>query len=259
MAASRGASVGFKAVLFDIDGTLADSFNLGFSATNIVLKEAGVREITEAEYHVNCIYPTPERLARHVINSAPFLAAEIPVGSQEFLRVGTELGRKFDDLYIGLVDTKTAGFYPGIKPLLEELHGRGLKIGALTNAAVAYAEAVLKANGVRNLFLTVHGADDVPKPKPFADGLLVCCGDLGLSPGDCVYVGDAPSDGKAARATAEKTEDGRGMLGVGVSYGSHPEENLVPVFDSVTGSVEGLIKALGKILSEEKTQAGVAS
>ena len=55
--------------------------------------------------------------------------------------------------------------------LLLDLSAReDVKLGCLTNAAVGYAEAVLRANGVRHLFDTVHGADDVPKPKPFPDG-----------------------------------------------------------------------------------------
>jgi FMN phosphatase YigB (HAD superfamily) len=68
--------------------------------------------------------------------------------SAEFLAAGRELGAAFDELYIGLVDSSTAGFYPGIANLLADLHARGrdgnarVQLGALTNAAVAYAEAV---------------------------------------------------------------------------------------------------------------------
>jgi len=224
-----------KSVIFDIDGTLADSFQLGFSASQRVLEEAGYPTITAEEYHAFCIYPTPERLARHAMIE--------PVHGDEFWAVGKALGAEFDRLYIGLVDTDTAGFYPGVGALLTKLRDdHGVQVGALTNAAVAYGEAVLTANGVRGLFGTVHGADDVPAPKPHPDGLLQCCADLGLGPEDCVYVGDAPSDGKAARATS-------GMRGVGVSYGSHPRVNLDPVFDQVVDSVAELEAALDALLA----------
>jgi phosphoglycolate phosphatase-like HAD superfamily hydrolase len=62
--------------------------------------------------------------------------------SAEFVTKGAELGAAFDALYIGLVDTSTAGFYPGVANLLRALHARNVQLGALTNAAVAYAEAV---------------------------------------------------------------------------------------------------------------------
>ena len=57
------------------------------------------------------------------------------------------MGAELDALYICMVDAKTAGFYEGIE------FGRELaldvKLGALTNAAVAYAEAVLNSYGLR--------------------------------------------------------------------------------------------------------------
>lgn len=231
---SPSASLPVKSVIFDIDGTLADSFQLGFSASQRVLVDAGYPTITAEEYHAFCIYPTPERLARHAMIE--------PVHGEEFWAVGKALGAEFDRLYIGLVDTATAGFYPGVGPLLIKLRDvHGVQVGALTNAAVAYGEAVLRANGVRDLFGTVHGADDVPAPKPHPDGLLLCCSDLDLKPEECVYVGDAPSDGKAARATG-------GMRALGVSYGSHPKTNLIAVFDKVVDSVAELDKALDALL-----------
>ena len=72
-----------------------------------MLEDAGYPTISEEEYHAHCIYPTPERFARHAQLDG------VSVGSPEFLRVGSELGQAFDDLYIDLVTTETAGFYPG--------------------------------------------------------------------------------------------------------------------------------------------------
>lgn len=181
-----------RGVLFDIDGTLADSWKLGFDATQVVLEQNGVPSITEKCYHEHCIYTTPERLARH--------AGLIPGEDDNFEEVGNRLGNEFDNMYVNLVSTETAGFYPGIMDLLNELPN-DVKLGALTNACVAYAHAVLESNcdsDVHSRFLAINGADNVPKAKPNPDGLLLCCEQMGVDPNECVYIGDSPSDGKAA-------------------------------------------------------------
>ena len=65
-AAAIGCADGLAAmnrvgVVFDIDGTLADSFRLGFDATNVVLQRNAFPPISEADYHDNCclLYTSP--------------------------------------------------------------------------------------------------------------------------------------------------------------------------------------------------------
>lgn len=216
-----------KAILFDVDGTLANSWRLGYDATVVVLKNNHVEEITEDIYHECTKYATPERLARH--------AGYVP-GDADFERVGQQLGEEFDALYVGLVTTKTAGFYNGITELLEGIPDY-VKLGALTNACVKYAEAVLDVNGsAGSRFGSIRGADNVPAPKPSPDGLLVVCNDLGVDPKDCVYIGDSPSDIFAAKNA--------GMPAIGVLWGSHPEKSLQKApFNYLCKTVEEL-KAL---------------
>lgn len=80
----------------------------------------------------------------------------------------------------------------------------------------------------------------VPKPKPAPDGLLEVCKDLGLSPSDCVYIGDSPSDGVAAKAA--------GMPAIAVLWGSHGEENLrAAPFDHYCYTIEELKSVLPNI------------
>lgn len=204
-----------KGVIFDIDGTLADSWKLGFDATQVVLEENNIPLISEKIYHEHCIYTTPERLARH--------AGLIPGidDKAKIQEVGKRLGDEFDNKYVNLVSTETAGFYPGIQEMIDTLPSDTVKLGVLTNACVAYAHAVLKSNcapDIHSRFLAINGADNVPAAKPNPDGLLVCCQEMGLDPKDCVYVGDSPSDGMAAYNA--------GMSSIGVLWGSHSKEKL---------------------------------
>ena len=209
-----------KGIIFDVDGTLADSWKLGFDATLVVLENNNIPTITEDVYHDHTRYSTPDRLARH--------AGLLP-GDENYNETGQRLGEEFDDLYVGLVSKKTASFYDGIHQLLEEIPSR-VALGALTNAAERYAHAVLETNcpelnlsskegsSVYSRFHSVRGADTVPKPKPAPDGLFQVCKELGLEPKDCVYIGDSPSDGASAHNA--------GMPAIGVLWGSHKEESL---------------------------------
>lgn len=224
-----------KAILFDIDGTLADSWKLGFDATQVVLESNGIEKITEEEYHQGCIYATPERLARH---------AGLSTSDITFAEVGERLGKEFDDHYVGLVSTDTAGFYDGIGELLDSVPST-IKFGALTNACVGYAYAVLKCNSndkinVYDRFESIKGADNVPQPKPAPDGLLAVCADLSVKPEECIYVGDSPTDGKAA--------ENAGMPSIGVLWGSHNAESLSKApFKQLCKDVDELRGLLGLV------------
>lgn len=219
-----------KAIIFDIDGTLADSWKLGFEATLVVLKNNNIPLIDEATYHECTKFSTPQRLARHAglqpVESAPGKKLDDTETQQQalFESTGQKLANEFDELYVGLVSTETAGYFDGIRDLLQKIMSSpSTKVGCLTNACVAYAHAVLKVNDDKDLGLvkgckSVHGADTVPAPKPEPDGLYQVCEELGVSPSEAVYVGDSPSDGLAAKAS--------GMPSVAVTWGSHSEESL---------------------------------
>ena len=69
---------------------------------------------------------------------------------------------------------------------------------------------------------------------------MVCLSEMALEPQNCVYIGDSPSDGKAARAA--------GCKSIGVAWGSHPVANITPNADVVVHSPAELSEALGRFL-----------
>jgi phosphoglycolate phosphatase-like HAD superfamily hydrolase len=244
-----------QAIIFDIDGTLADSWKLGYNATLVVLEKYFATScrvldvVTEESYHQCTKYSTPQRLARHV--------GLDPNKDPEFDQVGMELAKDFDELYVGLVTNETAGFFPGINNLLHQIvqptssssssssAPTTIKLGALTNACVTYAHAVLQVNSygpwstLYSKFESIHGADTVPSPKPDPDGLLLVCAELGVHPQHAIYIGDSPSDAMAAHQA--------GMASIGVTWGSHSIESLQKApFANICSSVEDL----GSLLME---------
>lgn len=115
----------------------------------------------------------------------------------------------------------------------------------------AYVRAVMSASkfdevpGERIAVMKVAlGADEVPKAKPHPDGLLQCCTALGVQPTAAVYVGDSPSDGKAASAA--------GMRSIGVLWGANGREALEGNFDVIAEDTQELSKALQGMLLPPK-------
>ena len=156
-------------VIWDVDGTLADSTQLGFTSTNAVLVEAGIGAITLGQYMQGTRYATPQRLAWHATGDISATC-------------GAELGAAFDRHYLALVSPTSAGFFPGVASLVKRIAASGKAQAVLSNACGAYARAVVEVNGVAEYMTRVDGADEVPAVKPAPDGLLAQCAALGWEP-----------------------------------------------------------------------------
>jgi len=219
-----------QSVLFDVDGTLADSFMLGFSSTNSVLVRQGKKPITEEDYHQGTKFTTPRRLAWHVTGNP-----DDPIGE--------DLGRQFDELYVNLVTPTTTPLFTGIREMLIRIQAQhtDLLYGALSNAATAYVHAVMKQTKLDTLFKVQLGADAVPEAKPSGAGLLCCSKLLGVDPKKCIYVGDSPTDAIAASNAGF-------LCSVGVTWGSHSVENVQRAFSYTVYSVDELELVLVAII-----------
>jgi len=226
-----------SAVLWDVDGTLVESTNLAYVATNEVLELNDFAPISIEQYKVGCRYTTPERFNDHTGK---------PTGD----KLGQRLGDEFDAMYVKRVSKQTAGLFSGMEQLLRSLALSGHPQGALSNACGDYVRAVMRANEIDeepavrvSLFGVALGADEVPAAKPAPDGLLLCCERLCVSPEASVYVGDSPSDGQAARNA--------GMQSIGVLWGANPEEKLRDHFDVLAEDVPTLITKLRELLGDD--------
>lgn len=209
-------------VFWDVDGTLVQSTGLGFRGTNAVLRKNGLPEVTEEQYKEGTKYPTAQRFGFHVSGNADDPA-------------GPVLGKQFDDHYVLEVNPSTVPLFAGLADLLKELRSRGCRFAAVSNACTSYVEAVMTATDLSEHFECQLGTDDV-EAKPSPNGLLKCAETLGLPADRCVYIGDAPTDGLAAKSA--------GMRGIGVTWGSHSAEQLRPAFDLLVSTIPELREAL---------------
>ena len=168
----------FKAVLFDMDGTLVDSEKLWDVAMHAFYAQKGgvltdaVRETTvggSAENVMRIVYddlgldPTPESMAE----------------SADWLHV-----------YTGELFEQGLPWRPGAQELLETLAASGIPLALVTNTRRTLTEQALKTIGSHYFTVTVCG-DEVPDGKPHPAPYLRAAELLGVAAEDCLAIEDS--------------------------------------------------------------------
>jgi phosphoglycolate phosphatase len=187
----------FEAVLFDLDGTLADTAPDLAAALNHLRREDGLQDL-------------PLELLRPVASN----------GVRGLLGVGLGLGtddpryddyaRRFLDRYRTALCVATT-LFDGVPALLDALEAREIPWGVVTNKQQRYTLPLLGQLGLAHRAACIVSGDSTPRPKPHPDPLLLACMTIDRQPAGCLYVGDDLRDVQAGRAA--------GMATVAALYG----------------------------------------
>ncbi len=176
-------------VVFDLDGTLADSAPDLRAAANRRLAQAGRRPIG------------PEEARRFVGDG---VAAFV---ERAFAATGPALGPDAlaDAARAFLADYEENAAvltrpYPGAAEALERLAAAGRRLAVCTNKPQAAAERLLAELGLARFFEAVAGGDRYPVRKPDPGHLLGLLAEMGGAPGAAAMVGDSGIDAETARA-----------------------------------------------------------
>jgi pyrophosphatase PpaX len=189
----------FATVLFDLDGTLADTIPLIVASYQHAFRTVLAEEVAEAR-------------ARAWIGR-PLLPALL----EESPEHGVELDRVYREW--NLANTgRLIRRYDGVPELLEQLAAEGVTIAVATSKRRETARLALVGVGIDHLVDVVAALEDTTAHKPAPDPLLHAADALGVDPGVCVYVGDATVDVLAARAA--------GMSAVAVTWGAGERDAL---------------------------------
>ena len=193
-----------RAVLFDFDGTLADTAPDLAAAVNQMLVEQGHEALP-----LERLRPFASAGARGLLHAAFGLKpddAEYKAMREEFL-----------NLYAESCCRETR-LFPGVAELLDELAARELRWGVVTNKSTRFTERILSHLELRPD--CVACGDTTPHLKPHPASLLHAADRLKLAPAACVYLGDDLRDMKAAHAA--------GMRPIAVDWGYHHPESGGP-------------------------------
>ncbi|MFN2643368.1 MAG: HAD family hydrolase [Burkholderiales bacterium] len=193
-----------RAVLFDFDGTFADT------AADLAAAVNAMRE-------KRALAPLAPEVVR------PYAS----MGARGLLRIGFDMlpddaryiamRDEFLDNYAGALCVHTRVF-PGMEELLRKLGARDIAWGIVTNKATRFARPLVEQLKVRPACLIC--GDSTPHLKPHPAPLLAATEALALAPADCAYVGDDLRDMQAAHAA--------GMRAIAVQYGYHGTDNPGP-------------------------------
>ena len=180
-----------KAVLFDLDGTLADTAPDLCYALNRMRAARNLPALPVAETR-----------------------AYTSLGARGLLGVGLDvtpahpsynaLREEFLAIYADNLCRETR-LFPGMPELLGELERRGLLWGVVTNKAERYTHPLLEQLGVHKRAACVIGGDTTGKTKPDPAPLFAASTRIGVAPQHCVYVGDDRRDVQAGRSAGMTT------------------------------------------------------
>ena len=171
-----------RGVLFDFDGTLADSFAAIAASTNSVRASFGLPAMTV------------ETVRKYVGLGLGHLLAELCPGCDRSVAVARYRAHHPSVMLAG---TK---LFPGVREALALLHRRGYPMGVCSNKAVAFTRTLVDKLGLSDVLPVVLGPEDVAAPKPDPAMLLEGCRRLGVPPSEGLYVGDMVVDVLAAKA-----------------------------------------------------------
>jgi HAD superfamily hydrolase (TIGR01549 family) len=169
----------YKAVIFDIDGTLTFTNQLIFDSFNYIAEKYLNKKFSNEEI-ISLFGPTEDVILKQMFPDK------------------YELVRKdYYEYYHRNHDI--AQLYDGIKELLIDLKKSGVILGIFTGKGKTSSLITLNFLGIRELFDMIVTGDDVKNHKPSPEGIIKFLQTFNLNPAEVLMIGDAPSDIIAAR------------------------------------------------------------
>lgn len=196
---AAGGTHPYRAVVFDLDGTVVDSVELIIVSFQHAIREVLGREISREDAIAWVGRPLREQM--EIFSSEH---------ADELVEVYREFNHREHDRMLKL--------YEGIQHLLESLRKAGVKVGLVTSKSRFTTQMAFDLTGIEGYFDATVCADEAAGNKPSPAPILACLVQLGVAPSAAAYVGDSPSDIQAALAAK--------VAAVAVTWGVFPAEKL---------------------------------
>lgn len=196
----------FKAVIFDFDGTVADTIDALKHSINLTMNAFGYPESTRKDVLRNI-----NNGARELIRRS--LPAHLHTDEEKVTEVLALYRKMYDTVYL---ETKEP--YSGIPEVFVELHKRGYVLAILSNKPDEYMPPLAKALLPDGTYQISRGQRAGVPAKPDPQCVFTLIDELGVLPSECALVGDSNVDMQTAKNA--------GLTAVGVTWGYRSEEIL---------------------------------
>jgi HAD superfamily hydrolase (TIGR01549 family) len=194
-------------MLFDLDGTLLDSFSVHLEIFKLTFAQFGI-QLSEKE----------------------FLKTYSPNWYKTYEAFGLrkEDWKAADSFWLTEAEKITARLFPGVKEILLKLE-KYFTLGLVTSGSKSRVQRDMIATGINIFFKTIVTGDDIQTPKPSPEGLEVALRNLGKQPDEAIYIGDSSADYEMAKAASVY------FIGVSSEFNSlssnHPDYSIHSLTD----------------------------
>jgi 2-phosphoglycolate phosphatase len=180
-----------RTVLFDLDGTLADT------APDLAFALNEVRREQDCE-------PLPFERIRPVVSHGGIALIKLGFDIDETAPQFDSLRQRLLAIYREHIVRETT-LFEGMEKVLEEIEGRGLNWGVVTNKPGWLTEPLLEGLALKERAAAIVSGDTLDERKPHPAPMLLACEQAGSSAAQCLYVGDAERDIEAGRNAGMRT------------------------------------------------------
>lgn len=191
-----------KAILFDFDGTLADTAPGIVKTMECTFKEMGLPVPSEKAMRNTIGLPLPKALQQ--LNGL----------NDKDTETATEIYRRL----FTTVEVSLISIFPKVKETLQALHDDGVRLAICTSRNVESLEMIMQQHDIKRFFETAITNSDNLAPKPAPDMVDALLERMNLCPDDVIVVGDTTFDIQMGNSAGCRT--------VAVTYGNHSAEQL---------------------------------
>ena len=178
-------------VLFDLDGTLADTAPDLINSLNRVLQKQGLEPVEPAVIKPYISYGAAA-MVKHSLSGL--------YSDEQHTNI---LNAMLEDYQENIV--RHTRLFSGMAELLKTLENKGIKWGVVTNKRKRFTRPLMDALQLTSRAVCIISGDSTANSKPHPEPMLTACKQANVEPAQCLYIGDSAHDIEAGKKAGMKT------------------------------------------------------